>query len=355
MQRGRALLSAAVAAVAFTVTVGCSDGDGFWAGAGIGATQLQPSEPVAGGSAADPESREQLRATFDQLRELDPCALLDPAIAQQVAGAATVSPAVPGSYLSQCGLDTDSWGFVSTIGMDLTQSGWRKAEKKTVAGNDWLALRVKDSCSYATPSVEQFGVMLTVTAPLDKPPAGTTACDIAEAYVTRTSSLLESTPSRTKSTQQPRLPLADVDPCAPAEDILAEVDRGAGVAVPKDVYVCALHPDGSGSELSEADLSVAFRFEEDPRQPEAKVQTGPPDAEPIPVEPGAIVPIKLGRHTGVAFSMDGGLCSAALVIDDAVNQKVGSTTYVQTVTAYSTDCGLAQVAAAATVESIGAP
>jgi hypothetical protein len=349
-------MSAAVFTVAFTITAGCSDGgDRFWTGAGTDTKSPSSGVPGVGehGAGADLEKR---RATFDRLRGLDPCALLDPAIAKQVAGASQTSPAVPGSYLSQCGLDTDSWGFVATIGMDLAKPGWRKAEKKTVAGAEWLALRVEDTCSYATPIEEEVGMMLTITAPLDQPPSGTTACEVAEDYVTRAASLLETRPSRAESTQQPRLPLADVDPCAPVEDVLDAVDRGKGAAVPKDIYVCAIQPeDGTASDLAEADISMAFRFEEDPRQPGAKPQTGPPSKEPIAVEPGAIVPIRLGQHSGVAFAVDGGLCSAALVIDDAVNQQVGSLRYVQTVTAYSTDCGVAQVAAAATVESIGAP
>lgn len=209
------------------------------------------------------------------LRQLDPCALLDPdAGARAVGGSA--DQLVPGPDPAECTLDVlpegakrsvDAWTVTAEVGVSFDDSDIELggATPQPITGAPDATFYREESfsgtdCTIVRPLDEKYGdgsgIELEVQAPIlaETPPQP--PCDIAIAYLESTTDRWLEPPVRSDGLTEPRLPLADQDPCAATTAIGEELGREV-LASPDSLYTCRIVFTGPADDTTDRPTDTA--------------------------------------------------------------------------------------------------
>jgi hypothetical protein len=347
-----------ILAVLAVSTSGCTDDNSFWSGDRTGDKNFEGGLSDDGSSASSSTGSkagqtDEVAQTLDDLRDVDPCSLLDREAIKKVTQV-DVGVHVPGSELSSCRVDTEvddlelGWSFGVDVGLLYKPADHVK--KETIADQEYfIEGRGSTSCAAIHMITEDVGVSLTAIAPPSDSPDD--PCEVAKTYLTEAGPSFTVMGKRNQQLTKPQLPLADRDPCEAGPQIGETFDTKV-ISLPLRPFLCSIQPDEStgDSPLAEQDLSIAYEFKTDPRDnlPHNPQKPGGGDL-------GTTSAVVVAGHPGTQFDGAGKLgCSIDLVVDDQITLDVGSLKMVQVMSAYATDCDIAKQAAQAAITKIGA-
>ncbi|GAA3464288.1 hypothetical protein ACFFSW_17135 [Saccharothrix longispora] len=228
-----------------------------------GAPSDQPtstSTPDPSGQAKiNPSIPEDLRSTaeaYAHYREIDACALHDPAAAEKASGeGSTADELMP----SDDGFDTctlrlhksefnSTWTMYLRVAREYDVALRHEAALEQIGGVEFY---VKEegaplpSCELARPLDDTYAVVLDVH-PDDRNNVVRPVCDFTRDYVEQVADRWRDLPRHGAGHTQPALPLALRDPC---QALIAVVDDfGPDVEIkPREVYECSIGPGSGGT------------------------------------------------------------------------------------------------------------
>jgi hypothetical protein len=337
--------------------------------------------PYLPGSEADAEA-------YAALRQLDPCALLDPDAGAQAVGG-TADQLVPGPDPAECTLDVlpdgakrsvDAWTVTTTMGVsfDSSDTGLGGATPQPIPGAPNNSYYREESfsetdCTIVRPLDKKYGdgygIELEVQAPILAETSPQPPCDIAVAYLKATTDRWLEPPARSAGLTEPRLPLTEQDPCAATTAIGEQLGRNVQ-ASPESLYTCRVvftGPAGDATERADTRPPTS-RTPAEPAKPTSPVPTGLRSessseesvevrftltGDPASREPSnGIEPVSIAGRVG---SVDRSL-SAGCVVQVATTDKVTVDTQdgesVQVVGVMAPDCETATQLAATVLENV---
>jgi hypothetical protein len=312
--------------------------------AGEGPPQAHPRDtstpgtnpvPIAAGS-------EQAASVFALLRAIDPCGLHDVAAAARVTGE-QAEAILPGPSLAECQLrlrtrpHEPTWTFTTTVGIGYTAADRLAATPEEIDGRTVYRTEITSphrSCRYTRPIGGDYGISLTVHAPIGDPNAK--PCPIAKAY------LLDAQPLtrlvlRLQQRTTPRLPLASIDPCRATSEVLHRLVV-AGTAQPTTPYECRIHPHDQQSTGDNPAVTIRYGFTTDPTE--------------LATAGGRHQPVTVAGRTGVATDSSDGTCRLVIPYDTGVAVQIDQTRWLQTVAIETSSCQRARTVADPAVTSI---
>jgi hypothetical protein len=285
--------------------------------------------PIAAGS-------EHAASVFALLRAIDPCGQHDVAAAARVTGD-RAEAILPGASLAACQLrmrgqpHQPTWTFTTTVGIAYSAADRLAATPEEIDGRTFSRTEItspRRSCEYTRPMGGEFGLSLTVHAPLGEPTAQ--PCPIAKAYLMAAQPLTRLVLRAQKRTA-PRLPLGSIDPCRASTEVLNRLGV-AGTAEPTTPYECRIHPDGrSATGDTGAAVTIQYGFTTDPG---ALATAG-----------GRHQPVTVAGRTGVATSSDDGRCRLVIPYDTGVAVQIDQTRWLQTIAIETNSCDRAHIIA----------
>jgi hypothetical protein len=285
--------------------------------------------PLAPGS-------EQTASVFALLRAVDPCGLHDVAAAARVTGD-QAEAILPGETLSTCQLrmrnrpHEPTWTFTTSVGITYTAADRLAAVPEEIDGRTVYRAEVISpprSCVYTRPMGSEFGISVTVQAPLGEP--NTQPCPVAKAYLMAAQPLTRLALRAQKRTE-PRLPLASIDPCRATNAVLDRLGV-AGTAEPTTPYACRIHPDGRGTiGAAGSAVSISYGFTTDPSE--------------LAGAGGRHQPVTLAGRPGVATSSSDGGCQLVIPYDTTIAIQIDRTRWLQTVAIHTNSCEQARTVA----------
>jgi hypothetical protein len=233
------------------------------------------------------------------LRRLDPCALLDPDAGAQAIGG-TADQLVPGPDPAECTLDVlpegakrsiDAWTVTTAVGVSFDESDIELggATPQPISGAPDNSFYREESyngtdCTIVRPLDKKYGdgygIELEVQAPIlaETPPQP--PCDIATAYLESTTDRWLEPPARSDKVTEPRLPLAEQDPCAATTAIGEELGREVQ-ASPDSLYTCRVVFAGPAGDTTDRPTDTAPPASRAPADTAPAKPTGPtPDGLP---------------------------------------------------------------------------
>ncbi|OLF06923.1 hypothetical protein [Actinophytocola xanthii] len=299
---------------------------------------------------------EELTAAFAELRDVDPCTLLDRAVIKNITDA-QVGIHIPGRHLSECQVDTEidkytpGWSFAVDVGLfyEATEDIRHEridTEMFFIEGDEYR-------CTYTRMVNANVGVALTATIPppIEGRPAVEDPCEMAKSYLAETGTTFIEMGRREQQLTEPQLPLATRDPCETVDNVAQAMNTEA-IGVPIKTYLCSIQPAGSTEEspLAGQNLSVGYEFIPDPRDDVPADEPAPPaGADGL----GAMTAVTIAGHAGSQFDGAGDLgCSVDLVLDDKPSLQDGALTLVQVVSVLSNDCEVTHRVAEAVITTI---
>lgn len=226
--------------------------------------------PYKPGAEADAEATHASRA-------LDPCALLDPETGARAVGG-TADQLLPGPDPAECVLEVlpegatksvDAWTVTATVGvpfgdMDIEFGAKPQPIPKADEGSFYRQESYSGTdCTIVRPVDDESGIQLEVQAPLLEETPTQPPCDIAVAYLEDMVDRWMKPPNRTDGLTEPRLPLAEQDPCAATVAVGEAVGREV-VAEPNDLYTCRIVVDGASGGAPDPDPSPVPSTGSDP-------------------------------------------------------------------------------------------
>lgn len=308
--------------------------------------QAQPRETrTAGANATVPVARgsEHAAAVFALLRAIDPCGLHDVAAAARVTGDRG-DAIMPGESLSTCQLrlrhrpHEPTWAFTTNVGITYSAADRLAAIPEEIDGRTFYRAEVISphrSCVYTRPMGGEFGIRLTVHAPVGEPNAQ--PCSIAKAYLMAGQPLTRLVLRAQKRTE-PRLPLARIDPCLATTDVLHRLGV-VGTAKPTTPYECRIHPDAPSTTAETGSaVTIRYGFTTDPGE--------------LAGAGGRHHPVTIAGRTGVATSASDGGCQLIIPYDTGVAVQIDQTRWLQTVAIHASSCDRARTVAEIVVTTI---
>lgn len=311
-----------------------------------GPHQAQPRQTsTAGANATVPiaPGSEHAAAVFQLLRAIDPCGLHDVAAAARVTGDRG-DAILPGESLSTCQLrlrhrpHEPTWTFTTNVGIAYSAADRLAAVPEEIEGRTFYRAELISphrSCVYTRPMGGEFGISLTVDAPVGEPNAQ--PCRIAKAYLMGAEPLTRLVLRAQKRTE-PRLPLARIDPCLATTEVLHRLGV-AGTAEPTTPYECRIRPDAASATAETGSaVTIRYGFTTDPGE--------------LAGAGGRHQPVTLVGRTGVATSSSDGGCQLVLPYDTGVAVHIDQTRWLQTVAIHTSSCDRARTVAETVVTTI---
>lgn len=266
--------------------------------------------PYAGGTEAEAQA-------YRALRLLDPCALLVPDAGAEAVGG-TADQLVPGLDPAECTLDVlpegaqdslDAWTVSVEVGVrfddiDIELGATAQPIPGAPEGSFYRQESFSgDDCTIVRPLGERYGdgygIELEVAAPLLAEAPSQPPCDVAVRYLESTTDRWLEPPARADELTEPRLPLADQDPCAATPAIGDSL--GVSVrATPEGLYRCTVILTEPATEPTDGPTGTA------PTASRPTTDTTPTDStpgEPSGKAPPAASPV--GESVEVSFAITG--------------------------------------------------
>ncbi|OZM81802.1 hypothetical protein [Pseudonocardia sp. MH-G8] len=274
-------------------------------------------DPVTG------EQLAQLAAELAGYRTWDVCALLDTAAAERVFGAGELDPDV-----AECRFSSDAWSARLWAGSPFDRADRDPTAAITVADRTLYRVRTadEDECKVRLPVSDRFAVELHVRAGAAASPDAS-PCAVAERYATEVAGRWDLPPD--DGGARP-LPLADRDPCAPADELTRRFAPGAAGVHLREM------PSPSFCAVVLGEQAVTMSFSVDPF---GEVAPGP---ERTLVEVGGRTAV---QRTGDALYP----CRIGVRWNAPPDPTLGATVQVNS----SADCGAGRAAAEIVIEALG--
>jgi hypothetical protein len=317
-----------------------------------------PAEPPPESAASEPGSpdrsdavpiargSEPAAAVFTLLRAVDPCGLHDVAAATRVTGH-RADQITPTESLADCQLrlhrapGEPTWTLTTRVGVAYGAAQRLSAVSEEVDGRRIYRDESPDphtrSCTYTRPMGTDYGISLTVEAPLGELTAR--PCPVARAYLTAARPLTRLVLRLEKRTE-PRFALAALDPCAATRDILDTLGV-SGVAHPEAPYRCRIQPEQPhAAPHRDPSVTIMFGFGADPTEL-AGAGTGHQ-------------PVTIADHTGIATMVgpEPQHCELTLAHDTDVAIPLNTIRFVQTIGIHARSCEQAQTVTAIVLHTI---
>jgi hypothetical protein len=306
----------------------------------------QPSSPDATNAVPIARGSEPTAAVFTLLRAVDPCGLHDVDAATRVTGHRP-DQITPTESLADCQLrlhrapGEPTWTLTTHVGVAYGAAQRHSAVPEEVDGRRMYRDESTDphtrSCTYTRPTGTDFGISLTVEAPLGEPTAR--PCPVARAYLMAARPLTRLVLRLEKRTE-PRFALAALDPCAATRDIHRTLGV-SGAAHPEAPYRCRIQPDQPHTApRRDPSVTITFGFGADPTEL-AGAGTGHQ-------------PVTIADHTGIAAMVgpEPQHCELTLAHDTDVAIHLNPTRFVQTIGIHAASCDQATTVAATVLDTI---
>jgi hypothetical protein len=296
----------------------------------IGSDPPVPASPAATPAVPIAHGSEHAAAVLSLLRAVDPCGLHDSAAATQITGHGA-DQIVPVDFLAACQLrlhrqpGQPTWTFTTRVGVAYPAARRDAAAPEEIDGRRMYREESTDphnrSCSYTRPMGSEFGISLTVSAPLSEPDAQ--PCPIARTYLRAARSLTRLV-LRVEKRTEPRFALASVDPCAATVAVLTRLGA-SGTAHPQGPYECSIEPDTHPDLVSATPVTVSFGF-----------TTDPTDLARASSDPHSVT--VAGRTALVRAGPGPQQCHLTVAYDTGVALQIDHTRFVQTITIGAASC-----------------
>lgn len=348
---------------------------------GTSTTTTTVPVPYLPGSEADAEA-------YRALRRLDPCALLDPEAGARAVGG-TADQLVPGPDPAECTLDVlpegakssvDAWTVTAEVGVSFDDSdselGGAKPQsipnapdnsfyqEESYSGSDCTIVRPLDS-QYG----DGYGIELEVQAPILAETPSQPPCDVAARYLESTTDRWLQPATRSDKLTEPRLPLAEQDPCAATTAIGDALGKEVR-ATPDTLYTCRIVITGPAGDTTDHPTGTAPVTPRTPSDTAPTKPTGPASGDPsgseasvevrftITGDPASrepsngIEPVTIAGHGG---SLDRSLtdkCVVQIATTDTITVDTRDGESVQVIGVMAPSCETARQLAATVVETV---
>ncbi|EWC64525.1 hypothetical protein UO65_0132 [Actinokineospora spheciospongiae] len=304
----------------------------------------------AGASVPPREGTEQVAALFSVIRQVDVCALHDPAAAAVVVGMQP-DDLMPGDSLSSCVLqlvpgprDLPAWRLKVTAGVELSDKTRRESTPETLDGVDFLHLPDLDgdgkACVYDRPMGERAALHLIVRQEgTEAQPK--TACQVAKEYLTAVAKYWREPATWADAVSTPALPVATIDPCAGLDAATAVYGKPVRSRM-EDPHRCTVYPQTAahGDPIGGV-VSVTVGVDTDPRATLTGTASADYTAVSIAGRPGVSNILNPGGGPSAS-----GTCYVTVVADDKIEIRQDITnpdrpTSYPVIEARSADCQIA--------------
>lgn len=314
----------------------------------------QPStsgQPAGSAGSAVAAGDEELAKAFTVARDVDPCALHDPAVAASVAGM-PADQIMPGRLLNSCDLELapnatalSVWNLSATVGVKF-DARERQQEATPEQLGDIQFFHITESgpgsddyCRYVMPfgPGDQIGIELRVRRDSGGNDQPTKApCEVAQGYLRGVAKYWAHPALRTDNLTTPTLTIAHADPCA----ALGQIAAGMGKTRMSlsDPHACLLTTTG-GVSKSLGMISAEYAVELDPRPALSNSAARGFQAVTVAGHPG------VSQETPSLIT-SGTTCSLTVVVDDQITlqadqAKTDSPKSVQVVKTRADTCQVA--------------
>ncbi|MFL6125069.1 MAG: hypothetical protein ACJ73U_36295 [Actinophytocola sp.] len=322
------------------------------------------------------------------MRRLDPCALLHPEAGASAVGG-TADQLVPGPDPAECTLDVlpegakssvDAWTVTAEVGVSFDDSdielGGVKPQPIPGAPNNSFYQEESYSgsdCTIVRPLDNQYGdgyaIELEVQAPILAETPSQPPCDVAIRYLQSTADRWLQPATRSDKLTEPRLPLAEQDPCAATTAIGDALGKEVR-ATPEALYTCQIVITGPAGDTTDHPGDTAPSAGRAPSDTAPTKPTRPTPGDPATAEEGVEVrftitgdpasrepsngvePVTIAGHVG---SLDRSLtdkCVVQIAATDTVTVDTRDGESVQVIGVMAPSCETAQQLAATVLDTV---
>ncbi|WP_447002356.1 hypothetical protein ACRAKI_21775 [Saccharothrix isguenensis] len=227
---------------------------------------------------AIPEDLRPAAEAYARYRDIDACALHDPAAAEKASGEGSTGDELMPSDdgFNTCTLrlhksEFDStWTMYLRVAQEYDAALRREAAPEQIGGVEFYVKEEgapQPSCELARPLDDTYAVVLDVH-PDDRDNVVRPVCDFARDYVGQLADRWRDLPRHGSDRTQPALPLALRDPCQALTAVVDDLGADAEIQ-PHEVYECSIIPGAGGtvnpkSKAGAGEITVVFGVDEDP-------------------------------------------------------------------------------------------